>query len=167
MSEAKKPVVVAVSGGFDPLHVGHIRYFKAAKALGDKLIVIINNDNWLRLKKGYVFMDENQRKEIIESVKWVDEVVISEHQPGTQDISITHMLLKIKPNIFAKGGDRNPEEVPIPGSEPEACAQIGCKIIYNVGDGGKIESSSGLVRRAMTDLGKRTTPAPNAQNSGG
>lgn len=155
--QKKKQIVVAVSGGFDPLHPGHIRYFKAAKALGDKLVVIINNDNWLMLKKGYVFMNEQQRKEIIESIRWVDEVAISEHQPGTQDISITHMLLKIHPDIFAKGGDRNPDEVPIPGSEPEACEKMGCKVIYNVGDGGKIESSSELVRRAMNDLGKRTS----------
>jgi|SRR5579872_177481 len=149
MSDQKKQIVVAVSGGFDPLHVGHVRYFQAARALGDKLVVILNNDNWLKLKKGYVFMNERQRKEIIESIKWVDEVVISEHPAGTKDISISSMLLKIRPDIFAKGGDRNPDDVPIPGSEPEACASIGCKVVYNVGVGGKIESSSELVARSI------------------
>ena len=152
MPEPKKQIIVATSGGFDPLHIGHVRLFEGAKKLGDKLIVILNNDNWLKLKKGFVFMPEEQRKEIIEAIKWVDEVVISEHESNTQDISISKMLLKIKPDIFAKGGDRNPNDVPIPGSEPEVCEQIGCKIVYNVGHGGKVESSSELVARAKKNI---------------
>ena len=62
----KKKVVVAVSGGFDPIHVGHVRMFKEAKALGDELVVILNNDHWLRKKKGYVFMNQSERKELID-----------------------------------------------------------------------------------------------------
>ena len=59
---------VAVSGGFDPIHVGHLRMFIEAKTLGDRLVVIVNNDHWLKLKKGYSFMPEEERKEIIEGL---------------------------------------------------------------------------------------------------
>ena len=63
-----KKIVVAVSGGFDPLHPGHIRLFHDAKKLGDELVVILNNDNWLMKKKGYVFMHDRERKEVINSL---------------------------------------------------------------------------------------------------
>ncbi len=59
----QKLITVVVSGGFDPVHVGHIRLFQEAKKMGDKLIVIINNDNWLLAKKGYVFMPQNERNQ--------------------------------------------------------------------------------------------------------
>ena len=65
-------IIVAVSGGFDPVHIGHVRMFKEAKALGDRLVVILNNDNWLIKKKGFVFMPQEERKEIIEAIKCVD-----------------------------------------------------------------------------------------------
>src|SRR4051812_39625597 len=79
--KAKKEKItwVAVSGGFDPLHIGHVRMFKSARALGDKLVVILNNDNWLRDKKGFAFMPEKEREEIIEAFPFVDRVVISSH----------------------------------------------------------------------------------------
>ena len=76
----KKKVVVAVSGGFDPLHIGHVRLMNEAKKLGDRLVVILNNDNWLMRKKGFVFMNERERKEILESFFAVDEVVITAHK---------------------------------------------------------------------------------------
>jgi len=152
MTETHKQTVVAVSGGFDPLHIGHVRMFKRAKELGDKLVVIINNDNWLRTKKGYVFMTEQQRKEIIAAIKWVDEVVISEHPENPTDMSVSNELLKLKPDIFAQGGDRKPDATPIPGSEVDVCEKMGCEIVYNVGDGGKIQSSSELVAKSMEQL---------------
>jgi len=139
----KKPIIVAVSGGMDPVHVGHIRLFKAAKKLGDKLIVILNNDNWLLLKKGYIFMPEKERKEILESIKWVDKVILTSHVKNTKDVSVCRELEKIKPDIFANGGDRNPKKDPVP--EVTVCRKIGCKMVYNVGRGGKIQSSSWLV----------------------
>ena len=70
----KTKKVVMVSGGFDPVHIGHVRLFKEAKKLGDELVVVINNDNWLKLKKGYVFMPEHERKEIIEAFDGVDKL---------------------------------------------------------------------------------------------
>ena len=70
-----KKVVVAVSGGFDPIHIGHVRMFERAKTLGDELVVILNNDNWLKKKKGFSFMPEKERKEVIEALRVVDRVV--------------------------------------------------------------------------------------------
>ena len=77
MGKKKKKIIVAVSGGFDPLHSGHIRLFKKARSFGSELVVILNNDNWLKRKKGFVFIPQNERKEILEALKWVDRVVIT------------------------------------------------------------------------------------------
>lgn len=156
MSAEKKPIVVAVSGGFDPLHIGHVEMFRDAKKLGDRLVVIVNNDNWLKKKKGYAFMNEQHRKEIIESIRWVDEVIITGHPKDPQDMGVGKELELLRPDIFANGGDRKPDVVPIPGNEIEVCERIGCAIVYNIGQRGKIESSSELVRKAMADLDKRT-----------
>lgn len=138
----KKPVIVAVSGGFDPIHVGHVRMFKTARALGDKLVVILNNDNWLKLKKGFSFMPEKERKELIEHIKWVDKVVLSSHKAGTKDMSICLELKKIKPDIFANGGDRTKSNIP----EVPVCKELGTKMIFNIGAGGKVQSSSWLLK---------------------
>jgi cytidyltransferase-like protein len=137
----KKPVIVSVSGGFDPIHIGHVRIFKHAKKLGDKLIVILNNDNWLKKKKGYVFMPEHERKEIIEAIKYVDQVILTSHTKNTKDKSVCNELRKIRPDIFANGGDRKIDNIP----EVSVCKEIDCKMIFNVGEGGKIQSSSWLV----------------------
>ena len=142
-AKAKRPVVVAVSGGFDPIHIGHVRMFTDAKKLGDKLIVILNNDNWLKYKKGHVFMPEKERKEILEAFKDVDEVFVTEHEEGTSDISICEALRKIRPHSFAKGGDRHSGNIP----EVPVCEEIGCKIVNDVGHGGKVQSSSWLLSR--------------------
>ena len=138
----KKDTVVMISGGFDPIHIGHIRYMQEAKKLGDKLIVVINNDNWLRLKKGSAFMPEKERKEIIESIGVVDKVVISAHSKNTKDMSVCQEIIKVKPNIFANGGDRFADNIP----EFKLCNEMGVKMVFNVGRGGKIRSSSDLLR---------------------
>jgi cytidyltransferase-like protein len=144
-----KKVVVAVCGGFDPIHVGHIRHFKEAKSLGDELVVILNSDDWLRRKKGYVFMSFEDRKEIIESIGCVDSVVpYVEDQTG----SVAKTLEKLKPDIFAKGGDRTISN--IPKSEIETCRRSGIKIVEGVG-GGKIESSSWLLEDAIKKVRKQ------------
>ncbi len=141
----KKKTVVAVSGGFDPIHVGHVRMFHEAKKLGDELVVILNNDNWLRKKKGFAFMPEEERKEVIEGLRPVDRVIISKHEAGTNDMSVSSEILELKPDVFGKGGDRSPGDVPIPCSEVDVCGAIGCKVVYNLGEGGKIQSSSWLL----------------------
>lgn len=148
--------IVAVSGGFDPLHIGHVRYLKESKALGDRLVVILNNDNWLRNKKGFVFMPEAERKEILEALDGVDEVVITDHALGEEDRSVCRALASVRPHIFANGGDRHPEGDPVP--EVLVCQDLGIEMVYNVGQGGKVQSSSRLAEqaRALTREGGET-----------
>ena len=141
---SKKPIVVTVSGGFDPLHFGHVRMFQDAKKLGDRLIVILNNDHWLRYKKGFVFMPQKERKEIIEAIGCVDKVVYTTHTKGTRDMSICDSLRKIRPDIFANGGDRKLVNIP----EVPVCREIGCRMVFNMGRGGKVQSSSELVHKS-------------------
>lgn len=148
----KKPIVVAVSGGFDPVHCGHIRLYKAARALGDELVLILNNDNWITDKRGAPpFMPQEERKEILESIRWVDRVVLTDHKPGEyfKDRSVCKALREIKPDIFANGGDRHPAGDPAP--EDEMCKEIGIKVVHNVG-GGKVQSSSWLINKAPKNL---------------
>jgi len=135
--------IVVVSGGLDPLHVGHVRLFQEAKKLGDELVVILNNDNWLRKKKGNVFMPERERKEVIEALACVDKVVLTVHKRNAQDMSVCAELEKIRPDIFANGGDRTRKNIP----EIAVCKKIGCKIVFGVGRGGKVQSSSWLLEK--------------------
>lgn len=150
-AKKKEKVVVAVSGGFDPVHVGHVRLFQRARALGDELVVILNNDNWLRKKKGYTFMSEKERKEIIEALAGVDRVVLTKHPRNTKDMSVSRELRGLKPSIFANGGDRNKVDAANPRSplykDINTCRELGIKIIYNVGRGGKVQSSSWLITK--------------------
>lgn len=144
---SKKPVVVAVSGGFDPVHIGHVRMFNEAKKLGDKLVVILNNDNWIRNKKGEAFMPEAERKEIIEALSAVDEVLLTSHPENPKDTSVCAELERVLPDIFANGGDRrNADE--IPSLESAVCDKHGIKMVFNVGHGGKVQSSSWLVDKS-------------------
>jgi len=132
----RKPITVAVSGAFDPIHVGHIRYIREAAKLGDRLVVILNNDNFLLRKKGFVFRPFEDRKEILESIKGVDEVIASiDH-----DQTVCKTLELVKPAIFAKGGYRTtPENIP----EADTCLSIGCKLVTDVG-GGKVRADMEL-----------------------
>lgn len=141
-----KKRVVAVSGGFDPIHIGHVRMFQEAKRLGDELVVILNNDHWLTDKKGAPFMPEHERKEIIEAIKGVDRVVLTDHTPGDPDRSVCRALRALQPDVFANGGDRKPDDVPVP--EVGVCEELGIEMVYNVGHGGKVQSSSWLIKKA-------------------
>lgn len=145
MNPRLKKIVVAVSGGYDPLHRGHIQLFEEAKKLGDELVVILNNDNWLKKKKGFVFMSQNERKDIINSLKWVDKVVLTGHSSNSKDMSVNAELKKIKPDIFANGGDRTRKNIP----EVAVCNEINCKMVFNVGKDGKIQSSSWLLNNFL------------------
>jgi D-beta-D-heptose 7-phosphate kinase/D-beta-D-heptose 1-phosphate adenosyltransferase len=140
--------IVVVSGGFDPVHVGHVRMLEEAKALGDRLIVLANSDHWLRKKKGFVFMPEQERKEILESMRWVDEVIITSHGENPHDMSVAADLERLRPDVFANGGDRKPEQTDIPTPEYEVAARLGIELVFNIGRGGKVQSSSELVKRA-------------------
>ena len=130
-------IVVAVSGGFDPLHVGHLRSIKEAAKLGDKFMVILTRDDQLIQKKGYCFMPYEERKEILESIEGVDIVVPNVDAGITSNESLKYY----RPDIFAKGGDRTEDNMP--EIEKTTCKKIGCKIVYGVG-GEKIQSSSWL-----------------------
>lgn len=144
----KRKITIAVSGGFDPIHIGHIRLFEEAKKLGDELVIILNNDNWLKKKKGFVFMPQKERKAILQSLKPVDRVVLTGHRPNCKDISVSRELKKIKPNIFANGGDRTKKNIP----EASVCQEINCKMVFNVGHGGKVQSSSWLLERFLKKM---------------
>lgn len=136
---SKKSTLVAVSGYFDPIHVGHLEYLQLAKKLGDKLIVIINNNFQAKLKKGSTFMDEKDRMEIVAALRCVDEVFLS----IDEDKSVCKSLEYIKPDIFANGGDRSLEEIP----ETAVMEKYNIKMVDGLGL--KIRSSSDL-----TGLGK-------------
>ena len=127
-------IKIAVSGYFDPIHVGHLEYLKMAKSLGDILIVIVNNNHQCVLKKGKFFMHENDRLEIVKAIKYVDEVVLS----IDQDKTVCKSLELIRPNIFANGGDRSTDEVP----ETFVCKKYKIEMVDGLGD--KIRSSSSL-----------------------
>lgn len=149
-----KPKLVAVSGGFDPLHVGHVRMIEAASKLGDELVVILNNDNWLIDKKGFTFMNQEERKEILSFLPFVSNVVISSHEIGDTDRSVAKELREIHPDIFANGGDRNKEDAQNPNSslykETQTCKELSIEMIFNVGHGGKVQSSSKLANTLRT-----------------
>jgi cytidyltransferase-like protein len=123
---------VAASGYFDPLHVGHIEYLEGAKKLGDKLVVIVNNDEQARLKKGKPFMAQEDRLKIVKSLRCVDEAFIS----IDTDLSVCKSLRLCVPHIFANGGDRKQEEIP----EAKICREL--DIEMSDGLGLKIRSSS-------------------------
>ena len=130
----KNKIIVAVSGYFDPIHVGHLEYLRTAKELGDSLVVIVNNNYQCKLKKGKHFMDENDRVEIVKALRFVDEVFLS----VDKDRTVCKSLEEIKPDIFANGGDRATSEVP----ETPVCKKFNIKMVDGLGD--KIRSSSSL-----------------------
>ncbi len=125
-------IVVAVSGYFDQIHVGHLEYLKLAKQLGDKLIVIVNNDKQAILKKRKSFMNEKDRMEIVSALQCVDEVFLS----IDDDKSVCKSLEFLKPSIFANGGDRSLSEIP----ETVVMEKYSIKMVDGLG--AKIRSSS-------------------------
>lgn len=147
----KRKKVVAVSGGFDPLHIGHVRMFERARALGDELVVILNNDHWLRKKKRHVFMPDTERKEVIAALRPVDRVILTSHGPNPDDMSVSRELRELRPDVFVNGGDRNEADAANPGSslhkDIATCKEVGIEMIFNIGDGGKIQSSSWLLEK--------------------
>jgi cytidyltransferase-like protein len=153
-SATKKPRIVAVSGGFDPLHVGHVRMFEEARKLGDRLVVIINNDHWLRSKKGFVFMPQRERAELIRSLPFVDAVVFTDHKKDDTDRSVCRALKKLRPDIFVNGGDRFAKNIP----EAKLCKQLGIRTVFNVGKGGKVQSSSWMIRDAAKNFVRSVRP---------
>ena len=128
-----KMKTIAVSGYFVYPHVGHIRLFESAKKLGDKLVVIVNNDKQQEMKYGKILVPEENRLEVVKAFRAVDEVVLS----IDEDRTICKTLEFVKPDIFANGGDRNQGEIP----EAVVCKKYGIEMADDVG-GGKADASS-------------------------
>jgi len=136
----EKGKVVAVSGYFDPPTPTHIAYFQAARKLGDLLVILLNNDNQLLMKRKGTNLENRirypltDRALILSELRTVDTVVVS-IDTGR---GISETLKIVKPHIFAKGGDRNLTD--LPEEEIEVCKEIGCEIVFGVG-GGRNEKS--------------------------
>jgi len=142
----RKKTIVIASGGFDPLHVGHVRYLEAARKFGDRLFVIVNDDNFLVRKKGFAFMKAEDRQEIVQALKCVGETIpsLDTDQTVIESLKCLHSWFgKNYKLVFAKGGDRTKENIP----ELGICKTLGIHVVCGVG-GGKIESSSELVKRS-------------------
>tara|TARA_B100000749_G_C18346445_1_gene431332 strand:+ start:170 stop:583 length:414 start_codon:yes stop_codon:yes gene_type:complete len=126
---------IALSGGFDPVHIGHLRMMQEASTFG-RVIIILNSDEWLISKKGYMFMTYDERKEILEGLSCVSEVV----SVDDSDSTVCETIERLRPDYFGNGGDRKNDNVP----EVELCERLGVKLVWNLG-GPKIQSSSDLV----------------------
>ncbi len=131
---------VAVSGGFDPVHLGHINLLRAAAGLG-LVVVMLNSDEWLHRKKGYVFMPWHERAELLREMRSVSRVVEVDDGDGT----VREALTRLRPEVFANGGDRWLDDVP----EKELCDALGIQCVFGVG-GDKIRSSQATVNSALS-----------------
>ena len=138
-----KKKAIIVSGYFNPIHKGHLEYINNAKALADRLFVIVNNDYQRELKGSKEFQDEEERMIIVSNIKAVDQVVLS----IDKDRTVCETLRKIAEKFgeeydlaFANGGDQNNESIP----EGPICEEVGISLIDGLGD--KIQSSSWLLK---------------------
>ena len=140
---------IAVSGGFDPVHVGHVRMIAHAASIGD-VVIVLNSDEWLERKKGYSFMGWDQRAEIMSNIKGVTRVVSCDYSDGTVCDALKFLKSDMNLSAFANGGDRVKTNTP----EMDVCKNLNIELIWNCG-GEKIESSSVLVdtvRQKNADL---------------
>lgn len=134
--------IIVVSGGFDPIHSGHIEYLKHAKSLGDHLVVALNSDDWLIKKKGKFFMPFEERKSVIEHLSFVDSVLSFKDDDKGSAINALTKIKEIYPDhqiAFANGGDRNKENIPEMSVE-------GVEFLFGVGGDNKKNSSSWILK---------------------
>lgn len=132
---------IMVSGGFDPVHIGHIRMILDAARHGD-VIVVANSDDWLFRKKGFVFMEFEQRAEILAAIKGVVKVSGVDDTDGT----VCEAIRRLEPDMFANGGDRRKNNTP----EQDVCEKLGVQMLWAVGGEDKANSSSDLVERVKS-----------------
>lgn len=130
--------MICVSGGFDPIHIGHVRMIRDAARYGD-VMVIVNSDDWLKRKKGYVFMPWAERAEIIGNIKGVTMVTDVDDSDGT----VCKALKRHCPDAFANGGDRKTENTP----EMNVCEELGIQMMWAIGGNNKPQSSSWLINK--------------------
>jgi D-beta-D-heptose 7-phosphate kinase/D-beta-D-heptose 1-phosphate adenosyltransferase len=140
MFDKQKRKTVMVSGGFDPVHIGHIRMILEASEHGD-VFVVANSDDWLFRKKGFVFMEFEQRAEILASIKGVVKV----SGVDDSDDTVCEAIRRLKPDYFANGGDRQKHNTP----EQAVCDELGVEMLWGIGGNNKANSSSDLVERAL------------------
>ena len=143
---AKTKTLVIASGYFNPVHKGHIEYLTKSKELGDKLFVIVNNDKQREMKGSKEFMNENERKLVIETLKPVDWAVVAiETNTRLVDKSIKMIYELYKDEfqnfIFSNGGDQTEQTI----AEDKICNELGIKMVFGLGD--KIQSSSWLLKK--------------------
>ena len=138
MNEETKPTVM-VSGGFDPVHVGHIRMIREAAKYGN-VIVIANSDEWLYRKKGFNFMDFRARREILDAIKGVILVDSVNDSDGT----VCEAIRRLKPTYFANGGDRGKDNTP----EVLLCKEMGVELLWGIGGKERVAASSELFPRS-------------------
>mmetsp|Transcript_2751 Transcript_2751/g.4612 ORF Transcript_2751/g.4612 Transcript_2751/m.4612 type:complete len:153 (-) Transcript_2751:65-523(-) len=144
--------VVCASGYFDPLHYGHIEYLQKSKDLGDKLVVIVNNDVQAGIKKGAPFMPARERVRLVRSIACVDAAIES---VDTEDESVCKTLRILHPDIFTNGGDQFNTGIP----EADVCRELGIAMVDKLG--AKIQSSSWLLNGAAKSDGD--APAEQSQ----
>ena len=135
-------MVIAISGGFDPIHSGHIDMINEASKYG-KVVVVLNSDAWLIRKKGKYFMNWQERAKILLNIKNVNDVIAV----NDKDNSVCDALLKLKPDYFANGGDRKENNTP----ELTLCLELGIKPLFNIG-GDKTQSSSELLNNYAKNI---------------
>lgn len=150
----KKYDFAIVSGGFDPVHVGHLRMFQDANKLADKVIVLLNNDDWLIKKKGKPFMSQEQRKEILKEFISISEVIIQKSSEKSSNLAIKEFASK-NPNkkiCYCNGGDRSNIKNIL---EAKICAELNIELEFEIGGKEKIESSSQLTKNYLGNVEKR------------
>lgn len=149
MSKDQRQKIVCASLYADPLHSGHIEYLKLSRALGDRLIVIVNNDIQSKLKKGKVFIECSERMKILQELRCVDMVVKSVDTGR----SVCQSLEMLRPDIFTNGDDQFNDSIP----EAKVCEKLGITLVDGLGS--KIQSSSEIIKRAqeMPDYKKRNS----------
>ncbi len=141
--------IMLLSGGFDPVHKGHVEMFKAAKFMADTVVVGLNSDEWLTRKKGKPFMDFDERKFILESMECIDYVFGFDDSDDTacdfiRKINQVYNTDTSTRLMFGNGGDRTDQTTP----EMKYCRENGVSLVFSVG-GGKIQSSSELIKNSQ------------------
>ena len=141
--------VAAISGFFNPLHIGHIDYISSARNIADYLIVIVNSDRQVEIKGSVPFMTQDERLKIVSNIKGVSRAVISIDEDGTVCETLRQEFKRLENDpffeemVFCNGGDRKEGGVP----EDVLTSELGMRMVYNVG-GGKTQSSSSLIQKA-------------------